>query len=141
MDIIAYGSVFGKKKMEDSMTVFEMIEAQQKGKEDTTVFMVGEQLKDICRAYPACAAIVAEDLQQKEMSIEVCEKKIKEHADKLKNTKKLRTVGISPKTAEEIIRKFYGLPERTNGEEQTETLNLTTPTGGGLLSLEDLLEI
>lgn len=36
---------FGKKKMEVCMTVFEMIEAQQKGLEDTTVYMVGQQLK------------------------------------------------------------------------------------------------
>ena len=93
------------------MTVFEMIEAQQKGKEDTTIFMVGEQLKDICRADLDCAAIVAEDLQQKEMSIDACEKQIKAYADKVKNEKKLRTVGVSPKKAEEIIRKFYGLPE------------------------------
>ena len=65
------------------MTVFEMIEAQQKGLEDTTVFMVGEQLKDICRADPSCTQIVAEDLQQKEMSIAACEKKIKAYADKI----------------------------------------------------------
>lgn len=93
------------------MTVFEMIEAQQKGKEDTTVFMVGEQLKDICRADPACAQIVAQDLEQKEMSIEACEKKIKAHADKLAKEKKLRSVGVSPVVAETIIREFYGLPE------------------------------
>lgn len=93
------------------MTVFEIIEAQQKGKEGTTVFMVGEQLKDICRADPACAEIVAQDLEQKEMSIEACEKKIKAHADKLAKEKKLRSVGVSPAAAEKIIRQFYGLPE------------------------------
>ena len=37
------------------MTVFEMIDAQQKGKENTAPWMVGEQLKDICRADPGCA--------------------------------------------------------------------------------------
>ena len=121
------------------MTVFEIIEAQQKGLEDTTIFMVGEQLKDICRADPACAAIVAEDLQQKEMGIAACEKKIKEHADKLKNEKKLKTVGISPKTAEGIIRKFYGLPEMA-GETPIATPDHAAPVGG-VLSLEDLLGI
>lgn len=123
------------------MTVFEMIEAQQKGKEDTTVFMVGEQLKDICRVDPACAAIVAEDLQQKEMSIDACEKKIKEYADKVKTEKKLRTVGVSPQKAEEIIRKFYGLPEMVNREVTTAMPNHAAQSGGGLLSLEDLLGI
>ena len=122
------------------MNVFEMIEAQQKGLEDTTVFMVGEQLKDICRADPAAAAIVAEDLQQKEMGIAACEKKIKEHADKLKNEKKLKTVGISPKTAEGIIRKFYGLPEVAGGETPVATPASASPRGD-VLSLEDLLGI
>ena len=113
------------------MNVFEMIEAQQKGLEDTTVYMVGEQLKDICRSDPAAATIVAEDLQQKEMGIAYCERKIKEHADKLKNEKKLKTVGISPKTAEGIIRKFYGLPE----------VGVSAPASGGgdMLDLEALL--
>lgn len=31
------------------MTVFEKIEAQQKGYENTSAWMVGEQLKDIIR--------------------------------------------------------------------------------------------
>jgi len=121
------------------MNVFEMIEAQQKGKEDTTVFMVGEQLKDICRADPSCAAIVAEDLLQKEMSIEACEKKIKEHADKLKNEKKLKAVGVSPRKAEEIIRKFYGLPEAAGRE--APMAEPASAAHGGVLSLEDILGI
>ena len=33
------------------MTVFEKIEAQQKGLEDTAIWMVGEQLKDICSGF------------------------------------------------------------------------------------------
>ena len=91
------------------MTVFEMIEAQQKGKEDTTVWIVGEQLKDICRADPHCAGIVAQDLENEAMSIDACEKKIKAHADEiLRKTKK--NVGIGPQVAERIIREFYGLP-------------------------------
>ena len=94
------------------MTVFEMIEAQQKGHEGSTVFMVGQQLKDICRADPACAAIVAEDLQQKSMGIADCEKKIKALADKIHREKKISHVGIDPGAAEDVIRQFYGLPER-----------------------------
>ena len=109
--IIAQILHFGKKKMEVCMTVFEMIEAQQKGLEDTTVYMVGQQLKDICRSDPACAAIVAEDLQNKEMSIASCEKKIKAYADEIKAKKKVKAVGVSPEAAERIIRQFYGLPE------------------------------
>ena len=118
------------------MTVFEMIEDQQKGMEDTTVFMVGEQLKDICRADPTCAAIVEEDLQQEAMSIVNCEKKIKAYADEIKTKKKLRAVGVSPAAADQIIRKFYGLPEATSEQAQV-------PTGeevaNAILDLDQLL--
>ena len=44
---------------------------------------------------------------------------------------KLKTVGISPKAAEGIIRKFYGLPDMP--EEKT------TPAGKDMLDLEALL--
>lgn len=119
------------------MTVFEMIEAQQKGLEDTTVYMVGQQLKDICRSDPACADIVAEDLQNKEMSIAACEKKIKAYADEIKAKKKVRSVGVSPEAAERIIRQFYGLPEavaQVEGPSREQT-----PAIGGVLDLDALL--
>ena len=117
------------------MTVFEMIEAQQKGLEDTTVFMVGEQLKDICRADPACAEIVAADLQQEAMSIANCEKKIKAIADELSKNKRLQSVGVSPDTAEKIIRQFYGLPEV--GEKSAPAAPMASEMD--LLDLDDLM--
>ncbi len=44
------------------MTVFEKIETQQAKLKDTEpAWMVGEQLKDICRSDPHCATIVDED--------------------------------------------------------------------------------
>ena len=135
--IIAQILHFGKKKMEVCMTVFEMIEAQQKGLEDTTVYMVGQQLKDICRSDPACAAIVAEDLQNKEMSIAACEKKIKAYADEIKAKKKVRAVGVSPEAAERIIRQFYGLPEAVAQVERPSREQ--TPAIGGVLDLDALL--
>ena len=92
------------------MDVFEMIESQQAKLSDTEpAWMVGEQLKDICRADPRCAELVEKDLQVKEMSLAECEKKIKAWADKQK--RKGNCVCVHPKKAEEIIRKFYGLPE------------------------------
>lgn len=90
------------------MTVFEKIEAQQKGMENTAVWMVGEQLKDICRADPHCAEIVAADLENKAMSLVEAEKKIKARADK--THRKGNCVCIPPNVAEGIIREFYGLP-------------------------------
>ena len=119
------------------MTVFEMIEAQQKGLEDTTVYMVGQQLKDICRSDPACAAIVAEDLQNKEMGIAACEKKIKAYADEIKAKKKVRAVGVSPDAAERIIRQFYGLPEAVAQIEGPS--GTPVPTNSGVLDLDALL--
>lgn len=90
------------------MTVFEKIEAQQKGRENTAAWMVGEQLKDICRD-PSCAELVAQDLENKGMSIAEAEKKIKAYADKQKRTG--NCVCVPPNVAERIIREFYGLPD------------------------------
>lgn len=91
------------------MTVFEKIEAQQAGKENTAAWMVGQQLKEICKADTHCAEIVAGDLENKAMSIDAAEKKIKAYADKQKRTG--NCVCVPPNVAEKIIREFYGLPE------------------------------
>lgn len=90
------------------MDVFEVIEAQQKGRENTAVWMVGEQLKEICRNDRNCAEIVAQDLAKESMSIEMAEKQIHAWADKQKRTG--NCVCVPPNKAEEIIRNFYGLP-------------------------------
>ena len=90
------------------MDVFEKIEALQKGIENTAPWMVGEQLKDICRREPACAELVEKDLDVKGMGLADCEKQIKAWADK---NKKGNCCCVPPNVAEGIIRKFYGLPE------------------------------
>lgn len=129
------------------MNVFEMIENQQKGLEDTTVFMVGEQLKDICRREPVCAGIVAEDMQNPEMGIADCEKKIREFADGLHKKKGMKAVGVSPQAAEGIIRKFYGLPDAAAAPAAvSETLAAVSETpaavkASAMLELDDLLGI
>lgn len=89
------------------MTVFEKIEAQQKGLEDTAIWMVGEQLKDICSREPDSAKLVAEDLENKDMSLANAEKKIKAYADK---HRKGNFACVPPNVAEKILREFYGLP-------------------------------
>lgn len=114
------------------MTVFEMIEAQQKGKENTSVWMVGEQLKGICREDSACEKFVAEDLQNPDMTLEKCEAKIKAWADKQK--RKGNCVCVPPNVAEGIIREFYGLPtveEQANVEPEKDN--------AGFMALDDLL--
>ncbi len=90
------------------MNVFEKIEAQQKGKENTAAWMVGQQLKDICRSDPHCSEIVSQDLENESMSIVNAEKKLKAWADKQKRTG--NCVCVPPNVAENIIREFYGLP-------------------------------
>ena len=90
-------------------TAIKKITEQQKGKEDTAPFYVGEQLKDIIKNNPAAAEIVAADLDVKEMSIDNCEKKIKEYADK---HKKGNFVCVPPPVAEKIIVEFYGIPQK-----------------------------
>lgn len=113
------------------MTVFEKIAAQQKGRENTAVWMVGEQLKDICRSDPHCAEIVEQDLENTSMSIIESEKKIKAYADKQKRTG--NCVCVPPNVAEKIIREFYGLPEAgAVPQPATPTLRL--------LDLSDLLD-
>lgn len=89
----------------------QKIEAQQP-KEHTTVWCCGEQLKDMLRDEPHLAEIVSQDLENKSMSIAECEKKIKARADEIHRTAKGSGAAVSPMEAEEIIRKFYGLPER-----------------------------
>lgn len=92
------------------MTVFEKIEAQQKGKENTPAWMVGEQLKDICAADPNCAELVAQDLENKDMTLEKAAGKIKAYADELHKKRKGSCVCVPPNEAERILREFYGLP-------------------------------
>ena len=125
------------------MTVFEKIEAQQKGRENTDVWMVGEQLKDICRNDPSCATIVAEDLENKAMSIEAAAKKIKEYADEQKRKQKGNCVCVPPNVAEGIIREFYGLPTAGNSAANGETPMLepvqASDIAGGFLDLDSFL--
>lgn len=86
----------------------EMITAQQPEKRNA-VWMVGEQLKDICRNEPICAELIVQDLAVKEMSLVEAEKLIAKRAQK----NKVGNSGcVTPIEAEEILRKFYGLPDR-----------------------------
>lgn len=92
----------------------------QQPKGCTAVWMVGEQLKDMVRAEPHLAELVAQDLSVEAMSLADCEKRIKAFADKHK------TGGFAcvvPAEAERIIREFYGLPAR-DGE------RIAAPVGG-----------
>ncbi len=103
----------------------EKIEKQQIGQKGNAVYYVGEQLKDICRESEHNADIVSTDLDNSEMSIAKCEKKIAEYASKHKNG---NCGCCPPNVADGIIRKFYGIPEA--GE---------APTKSNVLDLSDFL--
>ena len=83
------------------------IEGQQP-KERSAVWMVGEQLKDMIRGDEAAAALLLTDLT----------KKIAERAKK----NKVGNCGcVTPAEAEDILREFFGLPERgTDAAPRTE---------------------
>lgn len=114
----------------------ELIEKQQaKLKEGQAPWVVGEQLKDICRHEADAAELLAEDLQNESMSIVQAEKKIKEYADKHKTG---NFSFVSPQKAEEILRKFYGLPAR--GEKKAESEKVEdVPKAGQVIDLGDFL--
>lgn len=107
--------------------IIDKISAQQKGKENTAVWGVGEQLKEICKDTPMAVEIVFQDLDIPEMSLEKCEAEIKKYADELHRKNKGNSVFVSPEAAEKIIRRFYGIPER---EEKASS---------GIISLADLI--
>ena len=92
-------------------TAIEKIAKQQEGKENTAAYMVGEQLKDIIRGNEQAAELVIGDLENPDMSIEKCERKIKAYADEQKKKGNSNCVCVPPNVAEGIIRKFYGIAE------------------------------
>ncbi len=85
------------------MNVYEKIAAQQQ-KGSRMVKQVGRHLADIIQGKPEWEEIVSQDLDKESMDIAKCEREIfkffREHD------------GIEDWEAENVIRKFYGLPER-----------------------------
>lgn len=90
-------------------TALDKITAQQTThRQGSAPWCVGEQLKDILRAQPEIAGLVANDLDQTGMSLADCEKKIASFA----NDHRQGSVGFcGPADSNRIIRAFYGLPE------------------------------
>ena len=107
------------------------IEAQQaKVNECPPQWMVGEQLKDICRMEPDSAELIAQDLDVAAMSIIEAEKKIKGYSDEHKG-KGAACFCVSPMVAERILREFYGLSAANAPAPVPEQ------TGNKVLRLED----
>ncbi len=93
---------------EVQIKAIQAIEEQQgKVKEHSPQWMVGEQLKDICRREPRSAELIVQDLQVKEMGIVNAEKKIKAFANGHKTG---NFACVTPVESDRILREFYGLP-------------------------------
>ena len=88
--------------------VIELITKQQEGlDEGSPAFCVGEQLKDIATREDLSAELLAQDLENEDMSLVKAEAQIRKYADE--NHKKAKCFCVTPKVAEGILRKFYGL--------------------------------
>lgn len=93
------------------MKAIQMIEAQQKGREGTAVYMVGQQLKDLCAQNPDWDDLVAADLEGGSLSLEGIAGKLKARADELHKKHPGNCICIPPDAAEQIIREYFGLPD------------------------------
>lgn len=111
------------------------IEKQQEGRKKDAAWMVGEQLKDICRREAHSAEIVLEDLGNKQMAITEAEKKIAERARK---NRQGNCGCVTPWEAEEIIREFYGLGAATEDVPADEE-DQRPSRDGKILDLADFL--
>ena len=114
------------------MNAIELIEQQQKKLvANSAAWVVGEQLKDICRSEPASAALLENDLDKKGMGIADAERQVRAYAD---THRKGNFAFVSPKVADGILREFYGLPA-ADAAPQPE------PVGGSgnIIDLMDLL--
>ena len=91
------------------MNAIEKLKEQQsKVPERSAPWMVAEQLMDLCRREPDSAELIAQDLDNPDMSIVEAEKRIKAFADKHKTG---NFSCVAPDQAERILREFYGLRE------------------------------
>ena len=104
----------------------EMIDAQTKGHEGTAVEAVGQQLLDIAAADPACTEILVKDLEVEGMGIADAEGEIAKAA---KTNRKGNVGFVSGKQAEDILRKFYGLPEASGRPATIKAAMAAEPAG------------
>lgn len=102
--------------------VTELVRKQQGGKRGP-VWMCGEQLLEMIGQDTAAAKLVLDDMQHGGLTLTGCEKKIRTFAQKNGNC-------CTGPEAEEIIRDYFGLPEREADKKPAEE-------PAGVISLED----
>ncbi|MBO5019041.1 MAG: hypothetical protein J6D52_00095 [Clostridia bacterium] len=97
----------------------EIISKQQAGHQNDPVFMIGEQLKEMAEGDDKVTELLIQDLQTANMKLSDAAKELQKHSDK--NRGKATCYCITPKVAEDILRKFYGLPERKDQKSSVNT--------------------
>lgn len=100
---------------------------KQQGKRGP-VWMCGEQLLEMIAADEAAAKLVLDDLRHGGMSLEACERKIKQFATGHGGC-------CTGAEAEKIIREYFGLPEQTAAP-KPEPAAPPAPAGN-IVNLED----
>lgn len=100
----------------DFEKLVEIISEQQKGHENEDVFGIGEQLKDMAKGNAKITELLINDLSTAGMKLTDAAKVFKKHADGIHGNTKAKSgvVCITPKVADELLRKFYGLPDAEN---------------------------
>ena len=95
----------------------KIIREQQRGKEDSHEYCIGEHLLDMARRSSLTAELLEQDLAVPGMSLADAAQQMQLYADKKeaqrtkKEGKKNGGVGITQMEAEKILRGFYHLPE------------------------------
>ena len=108
----------------------KIIREQQKGRETSPEFMIGEQLLDMARRSPLTAELLEQDLAVKEMALTAASAALKKYADD--HHKGAKCFCITPVVAERILREFYHLPEEDAAQ--------PTPNGSApIVNLADFL--
>lgn len=104
-------------------TLYAIIENQQKGHETETVYMIGEQIKEIAHREPANIELLEHDLATDGMKLTDLADHFQKYADKNRGSQK--SFCITPKVAEKLIREFFGLPDESANIPKETTSNET----------------
>ena len=98
-------------------TLLSVIKQQQAGKEGTPEWAIGEQLIGIASESALNAELIERDLQTDGMKLSDAAAALKKYADA--HHGKAREFCIIPEVADKILRQFYGIEERKEGQPLT----------------------
>lgn len=117
--------------------VITEVKKLQPAKAEGPVWLVGEQIKDIVRREPDSAATILEDISGKNACLAEIEREISKYA-------RAHSGCCDPFRAENIIRKYFGIPEREAPKDEDEeeagaSTRTTVKVSAKVVNLEDFL--